>query len=65
MAKGGLDLGVSATVMHYVSEKPCEILDHVHMVDANAEERVKFAERTAEDWENIFLARPAEMKTGA
>ena len=64
MAEGGLDLEFSATAMHYVSEKPCEILDQLHMVDANAEERVKFAERTAEDWESISLARAAEMKTG-
>ena len=35
------------------------------MVGANAEERAKFAERAAEDWENILLARAAEMKTGA
>ncbi len=32
MADASLCLGFSATAMHYVSTKPCEIEDHVHMV---------------------------------
>ena len=55
MASDSLSLGFSATAMHYVSEKPCEIEDHVHMVGAAPDERAKFAQRAAEDWEKIFL----------
>ena len=39
MAADSLDLWFSPTAMHYVSLKPCEIKDHVHMVGANAEEQ--------------------------
>ena len=45
MADASLCLSFSATAMHYVSEKPCEIEDHVHMVGATPEERAKFARR--------------------
>ncbi len=65
MANSSLALGFSATAMHYVSEKPCEIEEHVHMVGANPDERAQFARRAAEDWEKILLARAAEMQEGA
>ena len=38
MASDSLSLGFSATAMHYVSEKPCEIEDHVHMVGSAPDE---------------------------
>jgi hypothetical protein len=65
MASDSLSLGFSATAMHYVSEKPCEIEDHVHMVGAAPDELAQFAQRAAEDWEKILLARAAEMKLGS
>ena len=65
MASDSLSLGFSATAMHYVSEKPCEIDDHVHMVGAKPDERAQFAQRAAEDWEKILLARAKEMKSGS
>ena len=65
MAANSLSLGFSATAMHYVSEKPCEIEDHVHMVGAAPDERAQFAQRAAEDWEKILLARAAEMQSGS
>ena len=34
MASNSLKLGFSATAMYYVSEKPCEIEKHVHVVGA-------------------------------
>jgi len=64
MASNSLSLGFSATAMHYVSVKPCEITDHVHMVGANEAERAAFAEQAAADWERILLARASEMTTG-
>ena len=32
---GTLDLGFSATAMHWLQGKPCDISDHVHMVGAS------------------------------
>ncbi len=61
---GTLDLGFSATAMHYVSEKPCEITTHVHAVGAEGEEAALFAERARKDWETILLARARELKPG-
>lgn len=61
MASASLSLGFSATAMHYVSEKPCEIENHVHMVGANDIEREKFMQQAAMDWERILLSRAAEL----
>ena len=35
------------------------------MVGAAPDERAQFAQRAAEDWEKILLARAAEMKSGS
>ena len=59
-----LDIGFSATAMHYVSEKPCEIPDHVHMVGASGDVLVQFSKRAAQDWENILVARANELRRG-
>lgn len=59
-----LSLGFSATAMHYISEKPCEIPDHVHMVGTSGAPLEAFAERAAKDWENILLARAHELVPG-
>ena len=59
-----LDIGFSATAMHYVSEKPCEIENHVHMVGATGKTLAAYAERASKDWENILLARAKELRPG-
>ncbi len=59
-----LSLGFSATAMHYISEKPCEIPDHVHMVGTSGDALTAFADRAAKDWENILLARARELVPG-
>lgn len=64
MANASLCLGFSATAMHYVSEKPCEIENHVHMVGATPEERAQFSAQAAADWEQILLARAKELSPG-
>ena len=64
MASNSLNLGFSATAMHYVSEKPCELTSHVHMVGAAADEQQKFRDQAALDLERIFLARAAELIPG-
>lgn len=63
-ADASLSLGFSATAMHYVSEKPCQIAGHVHMVGADPEEQAAFAAQAAADWERILLARAAELAPG-
>ena len=63
MASDSLSLGFSATAMHYVSEKPCEIENHVHMTGSNPDERAQFSNKAADDWQKILLARAAEMKS--
>ncbi len=64
MPDASLDIGFSATAMHYVSEKPCEIEDHVHMVGASGATLEAYAKRAAQDWENILLARAKELRPG-
>ncbi len=59
-----LDLGFSATAMHYVSERPCEITTHVHHVGASGAELAAFDAQAARDWERILLARAAELRPG-
>tara|TARA_B100000902_G_scaffold280737_1_gene266582 strand:+ start:422 stop:1543 length:1122 start_codon:yes stop_codon:yes gene_type:complete len=64
VTSGTLSLGFSATAMHYVSEKPCQILDHVHMVGASKLEREKFKRQALKDWEAILCARANELEPG-
>ena len=64
MADASLNLGFSATAMHYVSVKPLEIPAHVHAVCADPESRAVFAHQAARDWEHILLARAAELIPG-
>ena len=64
ITSGSLSLGFSATAMHYVSEKPCQIHDHVHMVGANKIEKNKFIDQARNDWELILLARAKELVSG-
>ncbi len=59
-----LNLGFSATAMHWLSAKPTNISDHVHMVGAGERERKIFAEHAANDWETILLHRARELVRG-
>ena len=59
-----LDFGFSATAMHWLSKKPCDISHHVHMVGAEGEEYLVFSEQGKKDWETILLHRARELKTG-
>ena len=64
MSNASLHLGFSATAMHYVSAKPLEIPNHVHAACADAESKAAFAKQAAADWQNILLARAAELVPG-
>ena len=59
-----LDFGFTATAMHWLSKKPCDISHHVHMVGAKGEEYLMFSEQGKKDWETILLQRARELKTG-
>lgn len=59
-----LHLGFSATAMHWLSSKPGDISDHVHMVGASGEELQQFSEQAQQDWKTILLHRARELKSG-
>ena len=59
-----LDFGFSATAMHWLSAKPCDISHHVHMVGAQGEEYQRFSEHGKKDWESILLHRAHELRPG-
>lgn len=59
-----LHLGFSATAMHWLSQKPSDIKNHVHMVGADSVDKGLFAKQAASDWENILLQRARELKPG-
>jgi hypothetical protein len=61
---GTLDLGFSATASHYISEKPCRISNHVHMVGAEGEERAAYAEQGRRDWQSMLENRARELAPG-
>jgi hypothetical protein len=64
LATDSLSLGFSATAMHYVSEKPCQIKNHVHMVGADISEKQQFSAQAAKDWQAILLSRAKELSSG-
>jgi hypothetical protein len=61
---GTLDLGFSATAMHWLSRKPCDIIGHIQAVGASGAELAAFAEQGRRDWETILLHRARELASG-
>jgi SAM-dependent methyltransferase len=59
-----IDLGFSATAMHWLSRKPGPIADHVHAVGAAKDEQETFRHQAALDWNTILLNRARELKPG-
>jgi len=59
-----LSLGFSATAMHWISNRPCMIADHVQAVGARPAERERFRAQALRDWETILLARARELRPG-
>ena len=59
-----LDMAFSATAMHWLSAKPCNISGHVHMVGASGEEYKAFEQQGKSDWANILKHRAKELKSG-
>ena len=61
---GTLDLGFSATAMHWLSDKVCNISNHVQAVGARGEELEAFRRQAHQDWRQILLHRARELKPG-
>ena len=61
---GTLDIGHSATASHYVTEAPCVIEDHVHMVHSSGETRTAWEAKGAADWANMLQMRSRELRPG-
>ncbi len=59
-----LDVGFSATAMHWLSHKVCNISNHVQAVGAEGDELAAFRRQAADDWRTILLQRAAELKPG-
>ena len=64
MPDASLDIGFSATAMHYISEKPCPIENHVHMVGASGETLAAYAEQARQNWNDLLVARAKELRPG-
>jgi indole-3-acetate O-methyltransferase len=60
-----LNLAFSATASHYISEKPGNISNHVHMVGARGAERRAYEEQGRRDWEVMLTRRAGELVPGA
>ena len=59
-----LNIGFSATAMHWMSSKVCNISNHVQAVGAEGEELEAFRAQAGRDWRQILLHRAAELKPG-
>jgi indole-3-acetate O-methyltransferase len=62
---GTLDLGFSATAMHYLSRLPQSITDHVHSCGTSGAIHDAYASQARADWQAVLLARAAEMRPGS
>lgn len=59
-----LDLGFSATAMHWLSRKPGDIENHVHMIGADGEDLARYRQQAHADWLTIVGHRAKELKPG-
>ncbi len=65
VASASVDIGFSATAMHWLSALPGTITDHVHAVGAVGDEWQTFRNFALHDWETILLHRAKELAPGA
>ena len=61
---GSLNLGFSATAMHWLSQKVCNISNHVQAVGAQGSELEAFRQQAHSDWRQILMHRANELKPG-
>ncbi len=61
---GNLNLGFSATAMHWLSQKVCNISNHVQAIGAEGSELQAFRQQAYSDWRQILMHRANELKPG-
>jgi SAM-dependent methyltransferase len=61
---GTLDIGFSATAMHWLSDKVCNLSNHVQAVGAEGDELAAFQKQAHADWRCILRHRARELKPG-
>lgn len=61
---GTLDLGFSATAMHWLSRKPADIPDHIHATGASGAARAAFEQQGRIDQARILTHRARELRSG-
>jgi hypothetical protein len=61
---GSLNLGFSATAMHWLSQKVCNISNHVQAVGAEGSELQAFRQQAYSDWRQILMHRANELIPG-
>lgn len=59
-----VNIGFSATAMHWMSTKVCNISNHVQAVGAEGDELNAFRDQASRDWRQILLHRATELKPG-
>jgi len=60
-----VNVGFSATSMHWLRDKPCSVTGALHHTMITLpEEAEKFQKQAAKDWETILLARAKELVPG-
>eukprot|EP00730_Choanoeca_flexa_P010870 TRINITY_DN21368_c0_g1_i1.p1 TRINITY_DN21368_c0_g1~~TRINITY_DN21368_c0_g1_i1.p1 ORF type:complete len:408 (+),score=82.33 TRINITY_DN21368_c0_g1_i1:213-1436(+) len=60
-----VDVGFSATAMHWLTNTPCKIPDALHSACThNAPAKAAFEQQAAKDWLTIMTHRVAELKKG-
>jgi hypothetical protein len=59
-----LNLGFSATAMHWLSQKVCNISNHVQAVGAQGSELQAFRNQAHSDWRQILIHRAKELEPG-
>ena len=59
-----VDIGFSATAMHWLSGLPGRIDDHVHAVGAVGDQWQVFCDHALTDWETIMVKRARELVPG-
>ncbi len=59
-----VDIGFSATAMHWLSRLPGPIDDHVHAVGASGGQWQTFCDQALDDWQTILVNRARELVSG-
>jgi len=64
LPSASLNLGFSATAMHWLSNKICNISNYVQTVGAEGPELQAFRKQAHSDWRQILIHRAHELKPG-